>query len=111
MWVSEGFYDKQIMGVADAMCAQFPAKRYDTDARRLFIQCVRILTVFIAFRSIVCIAGPSSSGKTTTADRLRLQLRVNGHRAMIVSMDNYYHSNESGKIPQLPDGEFGMSFV
>lgn len=39
---------------------------------------------------IVLIAGPSSSGKTTFAQRLSIQLRVNGKRTFALSMDDYF---------------------
>ncbi len=39
---------------------------------------------------VVLIAGPSSSGKTTFAQRLLIQLRVIGHHPVSVSMDNYF---------------------
>ena len=41
-------------------------------------------------KKIVLIAGPSSSGKTTFAQRLGIQLRVNGIEAVTLSMDNYF---------------------
>ena len=39
---------------------------------------------------LVLIAGPSSSGKTTFAQRLSIQLVVNGLRPVPISMDDYY---------------------
>ena len=39
---------------------------------------------------VVLIAGPSSSGKTTFAQRLLIQLRVIGHHPVSISMDNYF---------------------
>ncbi len=39
---------------------------------------------------IVSIAGPSSSGKTTTANRLAMQLKVNGFKPYMISLDNYF---------------------
>lgn len=41
---------------------------------------------------VVFIAGPSSSGKTTFTNRLAIQLRVNGLRPIMLSMDNYYRN-------------------
>ncbi len=38
----------------------------------------------------VCIAGPSSSGKTTFSKRLMVQLRVNGLRPAAISVDDYF---------------------
>ena len=50
------------------------------------------------------IAGPSSSGKTTFAKRLAVQLRVNGLRPVTISVDNYFVSRE-----QTPLDEHGAS--
>ena len=41
-------------------------------------------------KKVVLVAGPSSSGKTTFANRLSIQLRVNGLRPHIISLDNYF---------------------
>jgi len=53
-------------------------------------------------RSIVLIAGPTSSGKTSLAHRLGVQLRVNGAVPHIISLDNYYLNREF-----CPKDEFG----
>ncbi|MBR5224644.1 MAG: nucleoside kinase [Clostridia bacterium] len=52
---------------------------------------------------IVFIAGPSSSGKTTFANRLSIQLRVSGKRPVAISLDNYYRNRED--VPLGPDGK------
>lgn len=41
---------------------------------------------------VVFIAGPSCSGKTTFTNRLAIQLRVNGLRPIMLSMDHYYRN-------------------
>jgi len=41
-------------------------------------------------KRIVLIAGPSSSGKTTFAKRLCIQLKVNGHDPLYLSTDDYF---------------------
>lgn len=51
---------------------------------------------------LVTIAGPSSSGKTTFAQRLYTQLRVNGKRPISISLDNYFVDRE-----MTPKDEFG----
>ena len=51
---------------------------------------------------IVLVAGPSSSGKTTFAKRLAVQLRVNGFRICTISLDNYFF--ELAKTPLDEDG-------
>ena len=43
---------------------------------------------------LVLIAGPSSSGKTTFAQRLCIQLRVNGMRPHVISIDDYFVNRE-----------------
>ena len=39
---------------------------------------------------VVLIAGPSSSGKTTFAQRLGIQLKINGIKPVTISVDNYF---------------------
>lgn len=53
-------------------------------------------------KNIVLISGPSSSGKTTFAQRLAIQLKVNGMRPHVISLDNYYLEREF-----IPKDEFG----
>lgn len=43
---------------------------------------------------IILIAGPSSSGKTTFAHRLMIQLKVNGLRPISISLDDYFLERE-----------------
>jgi uridine kinase len=50
--------------------------------------------IYKSGKRIVLIAGPSSSGKTTFAKRLSIQLRVMGLKPNIISMDNYYKSRD-----------------
>ncbi|MDR2903394.1 MAG: nucleoside kinase, partial [Clostridiales bacterium] len=54
-------------------------------------------------KRIILIAGPSSSGKTTFAERLSIQLRVNGLRPHVISLDNYFVNREL-----TPLDEFGQ---
>nr|WP_231038501.1 nucleoside kinase [Pectinatus haikarae] len=55
-------------------------------------------------RRVIFIAGPSSSGKTTFAQRLRIQLLVNGMRPVSLSMDDYFHDREH--TPFTEKGEY-----
>ena len=48
----------------------------------------------------VFIAGPSSSGKTTFANRLAVQLRVNGLRPVMLSLDNYYRDKKDAPLDE-----------
>ena len=49
----------------------------------------------------VMLAGPSSSGKTTSANRLATQLRVHGKKPILMSLDDYYIDRD--KIAPGPD--------
>jgi uridine kinase len=53
---------------------------------------------------IILISGPSSSGKTTFAQRLSTQLRVNGLRPIALSLDNYFLSRE--ETPLDSNGQY-----
>ncbi|WP_407308651.1 uridine kinase [Desulfosporosinus sp. SB140] len=53
---------------------------------------------------IILISGPSSSGKTTFAQRLSTQLRVNGLRPIALSLDNYFLSRE--ETPLDANGQY-----
>lgn len=53
---------------------------------------------------MVLIAGPSSSGKTTTCKRLSVQLAVNGIKPIGISLDDYFVSRE--KTPRDEKGDF-----
>lgn len=51
---------------------------------------------------IILLAGPSSSGKTTTAKKVAERLQRMGRHAYSISMDDFYLNNEDS--PTLPDG-------
>jgi uridine kinase len=53
---------------------------------------------------LVLMAGPSSSGKTSSAKRLMVQLRVLGLKPMALSLDNYFVDRE--QTPRSPDGDY-----
>lgn len=67
--INEALHEKKIALIADEICA-------DQDKR------------------IILISGPSSSGKTTFAERLLIQLKVNGKKPISISMDNYFVDRE-----------------
>lgn len=75
--LDEALHEKKIAQIADEI-----AKRRDT--------------------KMVLIAGPSSSGKTTFARKLGMQLRINGLKPVTISVDNYFVERE-----QNPKDEFG----
>ena len=57
----------------------------------------------------VMLAGPSSSGKTTSANRLATQLRVHGKKPILMSLDDYYIDRD--KIPVGPDGKLDLEHI
>jgi uridine kinase len=77
--VAEGLHEQKIVGIAESI-------RRRSEVR------------------VVCIAGPSSSGKTTFAKRLGIQLRVQGLSLAAVSVDDYYVDRE--KTPLDERGEY-----
>ncbi len=76
--VAEGLHEKKVAEIADRVLEREGAK-------------------------LVLIAGPSSSGKTTFAKRLSVQLRVNGARPVALSLDDYYVDREH--TPRDADGK------
>ena len=58
---------------------------------------------------IVLLAGPSSSGKTTSCRRLSVQLSVLGYDVQQMSLDDYFLGRE--KTPKLPNGEYDFECV
>ena len=60
-------------------------------------------------KRIVLVAGPSSSGKTTFAGRLAIQLQVLGYKAHRISLDNYYLNRD--QIPREKDGSVDLEHI
>ncbi len=58
---------------------------------------------------VILIAGPSSSGKTTTSKRLSVQLMACGKRPVPISMDDYFVDRE--KTPLDENGEYDFESV
>lgn len=58
---------------------------------------------------MVLIAGPSSSGKTTFAQKLGLQLRINGYRPVTISVDNYFVERE--QTPKDENGDYDFESI
>ena len=78
--VSEALQEKRIAGIADYIAQHRGGAR------------------------LVLIAGPSSSGKTSFAQRLRIQLRVNGLEPVSISIDDYFRARE--ETPRNEKGEY-----
>ena len=78
IWLSEGLHEKKIANIADIIAHNAPTRR------------------------VIFLAGPSSSGKTTFAKRLTIQLLANGISPVVVSLDNYYLPRQD--MPKRDDG-------
>ena len=81
--VNEALHEKKYAQVADQVCQQ-GAKA-------------------------VMLAGPSSSGKTTSANRLATQLRVHGKKPILMSLDDYYLDRDT--IAPGPDGKLDLEHI
>ena len=57
----------------------------------------------------VMLAGPSSSGKTTSANRLATQLRVHGRKPILMGLDDYYLNRD--QIQPGPDGKVDLEHI
>lgn len=78
--VAEALHEKKLAGIADMIAARKNELK------------------------LILIAGPSSSGKTSTAQRLSIQMAVNGLRPMPISMDDYYLNRVD--TPRKADGSY-----
>ena len=58
---------------------------------------------------LVLLAGPSSSGKTTSCKRLSIQLAVNGLKPLQLSLDDYFVDRD--KTPKDENGEFDFESI
>ena len=81
--VNEALHEKQYAEVADQICSRGA--------------------------QVVMLAGPSSSGKTTSANRLSTQLRVHGKKPIILSLDDYYIDRD--KIAPGSDGNLDLEHI
>lgn len=79
--VSEALHEKKIAEIADIICE-------DDDI------------------NMILIAGPSSSGKTTFAQRLAVHLKVNGKRPISISVDDYFVDRESTPLNEKGEYDF-----
>lgn len=82
--VSEAFHEKKIAQIADMINERKETK-------------------------VVLIAGPSSSGKTTFANRLSVQLRVNGYIPIPISLDDYFVDRDH--TPKDENGEYDFESI
>ena len=82
--LSEALHEKKISQIADKIVARQGVK-------------------------MILIAGPSSSGKTTFAQRLGIQLKINGLRPVTISVDNYFVERE--QTPLNEKGEYDFESI
>ena len=82
--IDEALHEKKIAGIADEI-----AKRKNV--------------------KIILIAGPSSSGKTTFAQRLGIQLKINGIKPVTISVDNYFVERQD--TPKDENGKYNFECI
>ena len=82
--VAEALHEKKIAAIADQIASN-PSTKW------------------------ILIAGPSSSGKTTFAKRLAIQLRVNGLRPVTLGTDDYFVDREH--TPRTSSGEYDFEHL
>ena len=71
---------------------------------RVFVEAADQISDLPADGRLVLVAGPSSSGKTSFAKRLAVQLRVLGYTPFALSLDDYFVDREA--TPRSPDGDY-----
>lgn len=89
----------QLINVAEAMHDKFLGRISDEIARRNKEGGARI----------IMLAGPSSSGKTTTAKRLAIQLMTNLMMPRLISLDDYFLDREN--TPRDADGDYDFEHL
>lgn len=78
--IAEALHEKKIASIADMIAGSGHKKR------------------------IILVSGPSSSGKTTFAQRLAIQLRVNGLKPVTIHLDDYFVDREN--TPRDENGDY-----
>ncbi len=58
--------------------------------------------IILSKKPIILITGPSASGKTTTANKIKESLIKKGKKAQVISLDNFYKNKDN--YPRLADG-------
>ncbi|MBQ8657350.1 MAG: nucleoside kinase [Prevotella sp.] len=93
--ISKG-YSSMLIQISEALQEKKIARIADDIARRKGVK-------------MVLIAGPSSSGKTTTCKRLSVQLAVNGIKPVGISLDDYFLDRD--KTPRDADGDYDFEHL
>ncbi len=89
------------VGQLNELVAKRKAKEYIEISETLQNKKIAEIADKIASRpkvKVVLIAGPSSSGKTTTSKKLSMQLRVLGYEPIVISLDDYYRGKDGTPI-------------
>ena len=89
-------YSSELIQISEALQEKKIAKIADEIAQRKGIK-------------LVLIAGPSSSGKTTTCKRLSVQLAVNGIHPVGISLDDYFLDRD--KTPKDEKGDYDFEHL
>ena len=92
----EAGYTTDIINISEALQEKKIAKIAEEIAQRKGVK-------------LVLLAGPSSSGKTTTCKRLSIQLAVNGLKPLQISLDDYFVDRE--KTPKDEKGEYDYESI
>ena len=85
--VAEAFHEKRLGSIADAI--------YAANRQRNM--------------RLVLISGPSSSGKTTFANRLGIQMRIVGLNPVLISLDDYFLERE--QTPRDANGDYDYETI
>ena len=93
--ISEG-HANQLIQLSEALQEKKIAQIADEIAKRKTVK-------------MVLIAGPSSSGKTTTCKRLSIQLAVNGIYPVGISLDDYFLDRD--QTPRDEDGDYDFEHL
>ncbi|MCC5910235.1 MAG: nucleoside kinase [Clostridiaceae bacterium] len=83
--IAEALHEKRVAELADAISENIDKNR------------------------VILIAGPSSSGKTTFAERLMIQLKVNGIKPVSISLDDYFVNREDTPLDE--NGEYDFESI
>ncbi|MBR1416680.1 MAG: hypothetical protein IJ572_02560 [Bacilli bacterium] len=93
-YVSRG-YSKEVIRLCET--------HFDNDIHDVAIKAIEKKAKY------VLIAGPSSSGKTTTAKKIALNIKAAGYEVLLISTDDYFVDKENS--PKNPDGTYDFESI
>ena len=98
-----GDINKQIsMGNARNLIRLFET-HFDNKVHDVALQAINRNTKYLL------VAGPSSSGKTTTAKKISLNIQALGYHPILISTDDYFVNREDS--PKNPDGTYDFESI